>query len=187
MQNNVHSHRSPLRWGWWLLLTMLYTPALWAQYKVEFIVFRDRSEQDRDEERWAPDPGQPPIESAVRLGSDRIREAEPNGLTGVARALQSSGEFEPVAHMAYVQPVYSRSNAPHVYVSAAGGAIDGTIKLASARFLHMEVDLRYRPGSFSNSGGLPNVVRIRGKRRMRPGELHLIDHPLGGVLVRVGR
>ena len=57
--------------------------------------------------------------------------------------------------------------------------LDGTIRVYLARYLHANVDLVYhRPG-------VETPFRLATSRRMRSGELHYLDHPVFGVLIKV--
>jgi hypothetical protein len=51
------------------------------------------------------------------------------------------------------------------------------ISISARRFLHLDVDLLFR------HGGAP--VPFKAHQRMRSGETYYIDHPLGGIIVRV--
>lgn len=76
---------------------------------------------------------------------------------------------------------------------------DGTIRLRSTRFLHVDVDIAYFPeeisrftASANDNGTVPllqqaDYVRLRESRRIRLNEVHYFDHPLFGVLLRVSR
>lgn len=57
--------------------------------------------------------------------------------------------------------------------------LDGTIRVHLARYLHAEVDLVY------HRGDVETPFRLSTSRRMRSGELHYLDHPVFGVLVKV--
>lgn len=58
----------------------------------------------------------------------------------------------------------------------------GMLRLHLSRYLHVEPDLWFT----RNSGeGQPYWVHINQKRRMRSEELHYLDHPLFGMLVRI--
>lgn len=77
--------------------------------------------------------------------------------------------------------------------------LEGTIRVSVSRYLHVELDLlrRIRPAasypSYEQSfeGGVTeqtqpyNRYRMQAHRRMRSGELHYIDHPLMGVLIKI--
>jgi hypothetical protein len=57
--------------------------------------------------------------------------------------------------------------------------LDGTIRVYLARYLHADVDLVYhRPDA-------ETPFRLATSRRMRSGELHYLDHPVFGVLIKV--
>lgn len=73
--------------------------------------------------------------------------------------------------------------------------LSGYVRVYRERFLHAEVDLRYlreqRDEAESQRAALPlfddmePVVVMQERRRMRSGELHHIDHPVIGALIRV--
>lgn len=73
------------------------------------------------------------------------------------------------------------------------GNIEGTIRISSGRYLHIQTDLLYfnqsRPprAGFSFFGALkkditPDVYRIKQSRRVKANEVHYFDHPMFGVL-----
>ncbi|HSS64310.1 MAG TPA: CsiV family protein [Gammaproteobacteria bacterium] len=57
--------------------------------------------------------------------------------------------------------------------------LDGTIRVYLARYLHADVDLVY------HRHGVETPFRLATSRRMRSGELHYLDHPVFGVLIKV--
>ena len=76
---------------------------------------------------------------------------------------------------------------------------DGTLRLRSSRFLHVDVDMAFFPEFLSeeyrNSNTLESIedesqadyVRLRESRKIKLNEIHYFDHPLFGVLLRVSR
>ena len=60
--------------------------------------------------------------------------------------------------------------------------LQGMIRLHRSRYLHVEPDLWFMSES---ADGQPYWVRINQNRRMRSEELHYLDHPLFGLLVRL--
>lgn len=84
-------------------------------------------------------------------------------------------------------------------------SIDGNIKVSLSRFLHIDVDLVYRmeipapnpesaPPTEDQTTALSSIAQtivhpflLRDHRRMRSKELHYIDHPLFGILVKILR
>ncbi len=76
---------------------------------------------------------------------------------------------------------------------------DGTIRLRSSKFLHVDVDIAYFPEFLTQEnntdrqeGGLfvqqqADYVRLRESRKIRLNEIHYFDHPVFGVILRVSR
>ena len=63
--------------------------------------------------------------------------------------------------------------------AVAPPVLDGTIRVHLARYLHADVDLVY------HRYGVETPFRLTTSRRMRSGELHYLDHPVFGVLIKV--
>lgn len=67
----------------------------------------------------------------------------------------------------------------------------GTLTLYRGRYLHIDADLRYRLRRYQASWterelpSGPPVYVLDQRRRMRSGELHYLDHPAIGLLVKV--
>ncbi|MFT5134317.1 MAG: hypothetical protein ACI9SC_002792 [Gammaproteobacteria bacterium] len=76
---------------------------------------------------------------------------------------------------------------------------DGTIRLRSSKFLHVDVDIAYFPEYFSGEGPQytdddslfvqqqADYVRLQESRKIRLNEIHYFDHPLFGLILRVSR
>ena len=72
-----------------------------------------------------------------------------------------------------------------------GSSISGEIRIILGRYLHIYTDLIYKrpnpsysPALASSQNGEFKEFSIKSHRRMRSKELHYIDHPLVGVLVK---
>ena len=182
---------------------------------VEIIVFDDLSGEDLHTEHWPADPGEPSLQGAVELvhspageageASRAYRLVDRSALTlnGVWRSLRRSARYRPFLHVGWRLPGLSPGAArpahvgPHLGDRGASGAradgvgrptVQGTVKVSVARYLHVDLDLVYsRPGN--GEAEMPDAVparfRLVSERRMRYGELHYIDHPLFGVLMRI--
>lgn len=137
-------------------------------------------------------------------------------LDGAYWSLRNAAGLKPLFHLAWIQPISRTGRTPPVYLSsrADGGSaeLEGTLSVSVSRFLHVNLDLLLRrttpagpsfalasssAGQAADSGlGLaPDPLaeprdyryRMQAHRRMRSGELHYIDHPLMGVLLRIDR
>ena len=196
-------------------LLAIPTGASARSFVIEIIVFDDLSGEGLHTEHWPADPGKPSLQDAVELmharegGSEQAARAyrlvnrSVFALSDVWASLRRSARYRPFLHVGWRQPGLSHGAArpvhvsPHLGVRRTGGpepeggerpAVDGTVKVSLARYLHVDLDLVYsRPGNGENAA--PNAVparfRLVSERRMRSGELHYIDHPLFGVLVLI--
>ena len=146
-----------------------------ARYDVEIIVFRNLSGQT-DGEQW-PLAGSASADTAGRF---RLEDALSNlpgsayRMQRIADSLNRSGAYRVLAHKAWRQTARKRTQAAPYPVSAADGALEGTITLVRERFLHLVVDL-----------ALQSTYVLEEKRRVRSGELHYFDHPVFGVIAEV--
>ena len=117
-------------------------------------------------------------------------QRQETALPGESGPEQPASELEPVA--SFVQPASD--------LLAVEPSVEGTIRLYRGRYLHFNADLVYfrpRPESTSEEVFLdeevyltePEVIpthfRLIESRRMRSNELHYLDHPLFGLLIRV--
>ncbi len=88
---------------------------------------------------------------------------------------------------------------PEVIVQIPELVFDGTIRLRSSTFLHVDVDVAYFPEFLSKERPLDSkddnsliqqqadYVRLQDSRKIRLNEINYFDHPLFGVILRVSR
>jgi len=174
-------------------------------YGVEVLVF-SRPSADAQGERW-PDRS----ELALREESEGARRLAPPSAAGKAfhrlptDALQLKREhdrllaadtFEPILHVAWVQPGLAREQSVPVHIeggSETGGSVDGTLRVILSRYLHVEADLRYQRPEDIRMEALESDIfqapqplfRLKESRRMRSKEVHYLDHPLFGAVVLI--
>ena len=130
-------------------------------------------------------------------------------LDGAYWSLRGVAGLKPLVHMAWRQPISGPGQTPPVYLASGPGAaeLEGTLEVSVSRFLHVNLDLLLRRTSpagpsrppalvAADGSGLPRYpvsspegyrYRMQAHRRMRSGEVHYIDHPLMGVLLRIDR
>lgn len=132
-------------------------------------------------------------------------------LGGVNQSLRSSHDYRPLLHVAWEQPGSGEGPSrlvhleqlsgsgsadagatdvaadPSVLAPATARIVDGTVRVRSGRFLHVDVDMAYWPGSAASDPQPAGSVRLRGTRKIKLNELHYLDHPLFGVLIEVSR
>lgn len=210
-----------------LLTSLLASPAQGKEgtlYDIEVIVYARTSAQAGTSEAWRP-PEFPEIPAgaidtsrgpAPSAGILRTLDAQAFTLTSEAGKLQRSRRYTLLAHRAWRQAGMPKSTAPLVRIRAGSSsdsawpALDGTMQVYLARYLHVNLDLWYtrkaaapvEPVAVSapedGAGMQPartaawspfvqQQFRMQTHRRMRSGELHYIDHPLLGVLVQISK
>lgn len=158
-----------------------------AQYQIELVLFlRDAHPGG---EYWPADPGLPdPARAVAALPVPADSTLPPTlitplstadyRLTPEADALARKG-LTPLLHLAWRQPVGPRDNSDWIWLD--GGQVSGLVRIGLGRFLHIDTDLALR----NPEGDQPQVIRSIDHRRMRSGELHYLDHPAFGILVRI--
>lgn len=183
-------------------------------YTVELIVFQHLSNDGLYSEHWPPNLESPIFGGAVQLSEETTEVSDVADMFSAFELLPStefqlsdavghlrrSSAYRPLLHIAWHQPGYTRSEALKVHIHSGitnqykadkdieyhqNQAINGTIQLYRARYLHLETDLYHYREIPSDSPTQATTFRMQGSRRMRSRELHYIDHPLIGVLVLV--
>ena len=115
-------------------------------YKVELIVFERTGDGNLDDEVWLANPGRPPIDESVGLGSAseraqagdsgqdraaasrvfRLLDPRHHRLGGVYRRLRASPDYRPLLHVAWRQPGYPPRRARHVHILGWKDAATGS-------------------------------------------------------------
>ncbi len=180
-------------------------------YDVELLLF-SQPEQPVDES-WEAPAELPDWSRAISLQASDLRSdsltmtTRPDdyqpldtlSLAAEADSLRRKSGYEVLWHSAWRQPGLSRSKALPIYLKSAqqtlNGAplLEGTVTISLSRYLHADFDLLLRgvlaDSQSSSTGDLIQepVIRMIDHRRMRSDELHYIDHPKIGALIRITR
>lgn len=83
-------------------------------------------------------------------------------------------------HIAWVQTPGSRDRG--TWFSIGDQRLRGAVRITRGRFLHVDADLL-----LYDDNGLETTTRAQLYRRMRSDELHYIDHPRMGIVIRADR
>jgi Peptidoglycan-binding protein, CsiV len=152
----------------------------------------------------ANDAGPPPADAAATpdRGAFRFRLLEPEEyqLDADYQTIERVAAYVPLLHVGWVQPGLPDEDSPPLDLSMLGSLNpSGTIRLYLSRFLHVELDLSYRPSPPATADappepGAPDELAevplgptywLHAQRNVRSGELHYFDHPAFGVLVMI--
>ena len=87
----------------------------------------------------------------------------------------------------WVQPVYSQKHHIPLYFESSQTHMNqpelkGIMDLHVARYLHAKFHLSYLP---ETADSYEDMISLQSARRMRSKEVHYLDHPLVGVLLRM--
>lgn len=153
-------------------------------------------EQGQIEAEDSPVPGQedPALDPGDGL-EFRLADIQAMELIDELERLQGRSFYQVLAHLAWEQPGYGLEQShpfPLAEYAGAQSGLDGDVTLYRGRYLHMVFDLSLQaPVSEQilvfppRKQSLSPRYRIAEDRRMRSGELHYIDHPKFGILLKV--
>lgn len=188
-----------------LLLNSLNANAKVPSYKIEVIVFESLALSGWTEEYWPEETITPDTSNSTSVFTRNQKPlwigSASHGLTGKARALNKKG-YRVLFHKAWRQLAYANKNGHQVMIEGSnqyGSSVLGTVRLYKTRYAHVDLDLEFTrtiPSQVKEAfaqahnttvENLPNQWRfnLSESRKIRPSELHYIDHPLFGVLVKI--
>lgn len=161
----------------WILLGLVVCGTAIADddiYDFEIVVF-ERPGGDASE-YWPDAPGEPDLAAAV----GRLEALAVGGRTlgPVAYTLKQKGM---IVHEHFTWRQVPRGRSSDAWYSIGSGRLSGLIRVTRGRFLHLETDLLLRDANSARP------YRIKLTRRMRSGELHYVDHPKLGIIIKAER
>jgi hypothetical protein len=183
-----------------LSLCAAILPAHAERYRVDLIVFIDRSGPPQESPLAVQSPDlartiEPSDTADLRAAGIEVLPDESFGLGDVWNRLRNSRNHQPVLRLAWLQkdpPVERgpglrlRYGQPHGRLTAQGTSavypVEGAVALRAGRFLHLDADLVYTQ---ADGTGELSSFRLKERRRLRREELHHLDSPRLGLLVRV--
>ncbi len=161
-------------------------------YNVEVIVFRNNSGSGGPED-WNSRPvarGPDTPEAPVTGKFVQSIPAAQYQLKEVARRLQNSANYQPIAHFAWQQTASSWGSRAGFTVAKLGGSVpglSGIFYLESGSYLHLGMALNYQtsnpPASLAAASGA--TFMLNESRRIRFDKLNYYDHPAFGVIALV--
>ncbi|MGD2118350.1 MAG: CsiV family protein [Chromatiales bacterium] len=96
------------------------------------------------------------------------------------------------SHQAWRLPGQPIETAPWLMIDdSQQQRVTGRVKVSLARFLHADFELLIQNPEYSEFSSTAGVIQqaaqihFTAHRRLRSGELHYIDHPLAGVLIKI--
>jgi hypothetical protein len=172
------------------------------RYRVDVIVFADRSVTPRESSQPVELPEtarafEPWEVVPLRNAGIEVLEDELFGLMQEWDRLVNSQAHEPLARLAWLQKdppaergvaLRLRHGEPLEAMTATGSSevypVDGWVALLAGRYLHLDASFVVTEAA---EDGTLRSYRLRERRRLRRDELHHLDSPRLGVLVRAQR
>lgn len=182
-----------------LLLVLAVSPARADTWRVDLVLFRFLGSVDErgrlPQAAGARDAIE--LDDTARLSAAGITvlPEQEFGLEDQWRRLKASPQFRPLMKLAWTQNDPPAQHGPRLRVQGGNrirlpaeqglgerefAEIDGSVALHLGRFLHLDADLVY-----TTAGDDATSWPLVESRRMRSEELHHLDSPKLGVLVRV--
>lgn len=143
-------------------------------YRFEMVIFERPNAVSDDAGNDFPEP--PDLTQSV--GSLSGLGIGGRRLGGVAYTLKQKGVIVH-EHLAWVQTPRGRSS--KAWYRVGNGRLNGLVRVTRGRFLHVDADL------FLRDTNTAQPVRAKLYRRMRSDELHYVDHPKLGIIIRADR
>jgi hypothetical protein len=188
-----------------LATTLASTAETPRQYDIELVIFRNLVVDDGGElwpveypdwfeHELEPEEPEMPAGAVTWLPKSQFR------LNAVRNALARSRPYRPLAHLAWRQSVSGRRQAKAVELPIESGRdgayVDGLVRVAVARYLHLDLDLRLHLPELAETASSSDIdsssadygvadIRLKEQRRMRSKELHYFDHPRFGVIALI--
>lgn len=172
--------------------TVLAEPA-W--YQVELIVFQNT--QPQNESQVLSHAALPQTDNAIQLipfeekNYYRPFELMPNAakhLNKEESRLNSSAEFKVLLHTAWLQDLSNPEESKAIHLSAKADnedehwALDGTVTFLRRKYIELNTNLLLNLDTDAED---TKPIRLVQHRKLRSKELHYLDNPQMGVLVKV--
>ena len=184
-----------------LLVLLAPATALAERYRVDLILFGDRSAPTGESSLAFQPPNlkdsiEPYEASKLRAAGIELLPDDGFGLVDAWNHLRNSKNHQVLLRLAWLQKDPPTDHGPSLRLHVgepfsrlmpSGGSgiypVDGTVALLAGRFLHVDAELIQT----QDIAGELRSFRLREKRRVKRDELHHLDSPRLGLLVRVQR
>ncbi|MEL6710167.1 MAG: CsiV family protein [Pseudomonadota bacterium] len=166
---------------WLSILCAFSTTATARWYTIELLAFAYPEQPAAESvEHWPADPEEPDWDTAAgdvlgaRAPASGVRLVKYKRLAKAAATLRQQG-LTILAHTRWQQRVAGRERGRWYQIDTED--LRGLIQMGRGRFLHFTADWWLQ--------GAEQTYRINMQRRLKSGDLHYLDHPKMGVLLRV--
>lgn len=143
-------------------------------FQVELIVFQQQAPNSEIFDQ---------IETEIEpVGRYARVSASNKTLQGTYNRLKRASAYQPFYYQSWRIPVNSGSVSLPIDVSGVNEGLSGWIKVQRGELLHVIADLEFSPPAYEAER---LIYRLKEKRRVLLNEVHYLDHPLFGAVVKV--
>ena len=143
-------------------------------FQVELIIFQQQAPNTEIFEQT-----QSEIEPVARYARASTGS---KSMKGTYSRLKRSKDYRPFYYQSWRIPVSSGRVSLPIGVSGVNENLNGWIKVQRGDLLHIIADLEYSPVSMGNER---LIYSLKEKRRVLLNEVHYLDHPMFGAVVKV--
>jgi len=145
------------------------------QYKIELLIFSQTGVSSEVFDQMDSTIVWP--DRLIRLSA--IQKVSPQylNLSSIYAVLARNQSYHPLLHTAWIQSVRKNHLSTAVQITGGEGRINGFVRIQRGHLLHLISDIEY------SNGGV--IYRINEKRRFKLNEIHYLDHPKFGLLIRI--
>jgi len=170
-----------MKYQWKSLLfisLVLWQSGVWAnarRFNVEAIVFKQDASTSELFQQYVTQ-----LPEVTRYANTRSGK---KSLYGLYNRLKKSGKYRPFYYQAWVLGVSSGRISRPIDIYEAGHKLRGLLKLQRGELLHVLADVEYAPSESLEEDGV--IYHIKEKRRVLLNEVHYLDHPKFGMIIKV--
>lgn len=177
-----------------LIAALLSLPALAATadrestYDIEVLVIENRMPDLVGDEMLLKDSATLRLQTSERAPPPNPPSADSYFQPGIVKQLTQNKNYRVLAYAHWSQTLDGNSKGVKaVRIASTEKAnppeLDGAVRFTMTRYLHLDVNLLFRPAGEQSASG--TIYRISEQRRVKSQETHYFDHPKFGVLVRI--
>lgn len=148
--------------------------------QIELIIFSQTMPNTEDFDQAAQSINWP--SGLIELSA--YQKPENTSLDDSYAALAKDSAYQPIMHVAWIQPVGNGGLSAPVHIQGGDGKLNGYLQMQQGQGLQVIVDLELGSNGGDRSGK-PTVYRLNEKRPVKFNEVYYLDHPKFGVVVKI--
>jgi len=160
-----------------LACLVLWQGAAWSdtrRFNIEVIVFK--------QDAWSSELFQQRATQLPKVTRFAKTKQGKKSLYGLYKRLKTSGKYRPFYYKSWVVAVKSGRISRPIDIYQAGHKLRGLLKIQRGELLHILADVEYSPSESLEEDGV--IYHLKEKRRVLLNEIHYLDHPKFGMIIK---